>query len=331
MERILAILDQEGDYGERLCEYLNRRKCLPCTAATFSSLESYLAFAENHRVQILLAQPELLTGVYDLHADQVLQLWDAGQDRGALLEKRDAVYKYQSGEEILRAVMVAAGEAGLGFGAGHTGGEKRLISVFSPVGRCYKTSFALLFSALRARRERVLYLNLEKFSGLSRLLGESYERGLGDAFYHLRRDSLDGARIGTLLHSFYGVDYIPPFLSPEDQEALEPGDHTALVERIMEETEHTLMVADLGGFSAAALAMMELSDVVYMPVLEDFISEGKCGEFLDYLKEMGKSRILERIQKLRLPQPGTIRSRDSYLDSLLLSPLGDYAREVAGC
>ena len=107
-----------------------------------------------------------------------------------------------------------------------------------------------------------------------------------------------------------GVDYIPPFLSPEDQEALEPGDHTALVERIMEETEHTLMVADLGGFSAAALAMMELSDVVYMPVLEDFISEGKCGEFLDYLKETGKSRILERIQKLRLPQPGTIRSRD---------------------
>ena len=61
------------------------------------------------------------------------------------------------------------------------------LGVYSPVGRCLKTSFALTMGKLLAQEERVLYLNLEEFSGLSVLMKEEYKSDLSDLLYFLQR------------------------------------------------------------------------------------------------------------------------------------------------
>ena len=40
-----------------------------------------------------------------------------------------------------------------------------IIGVFSPLGRCLKTSFALALGQILAKERAVLYLNLESYSG----------------------------------------------------------------------------------------------------------------------------------------------------------------------
>ena len=62
-------------------------------------------------------------------------------------------------------------------------GLAKVLGVYSPVGRCLKTSFALTMGKLLAQEERVLYLNLEEFSGLSVLMKEEYKSDLSDLLY----------------------------------------------------------------------------------------------------------------------------------------------------
>ena len=48
-----------------------------------------------------------------------------------------------------------------------TGRRSRMIGVYSPIGRCGKSSFAFTLGQVLAREEKVLYITLEEFSGLS--------------------------------------------------------------------------------------------------------------------------------------------------------------------
>lgn len=337
----MAVLDPETRYAERLCDYTNHKRKLPLRAVAFSDFESYAAFSKTHKVKLLLAEEALIAGEYELRADQVIALCgnEAGARsgsggngfRGSLPVSCDArIYKYQSGEEILREVMTALGEGSAGFFQPPSGKTAKLISVFSPVGRCGKTSFALLFSVLKARTDKVLYLNFEMFSGLSELLSETPRTGLSDALYHLKQGTLDPAKLSALLYRFQGVDYLPPARSAEDMMTAEDEDYAALLEFLLRETEYDYIIADTGGFCAATADILDLSDCIYMPVKDDFISEGKRSEAERYFKEAGKEALLKRIKQIRLPDPGSIRSRGLYLESLLLSPFGDYVRSLAG-
>ncbi|MDO4266472.1 MAG: hypothetical protein Q4C63_08460 [Eubacteriales bacterium] len=330
MERIMAILDGEKNYAQRLCDYANRRNCLPFRAVAFSDVASYKSFAKEHRVRLLLADTGLIEGEYDLSADCVLGLSDSegGRNGGNGLVSVDReVYKYQPGEVLFRTVMSCVGEFGEELRLCSPERKAKLICVYSPVSRCGKTSFALAYALSRARRQKVLYLNFEAFSGLSALLGERFQSGLSDALYHLKQGSLDGARIASLIHHCRELDFIPPFATEEDLLTMSGEDCAGLIEVLLRETDHEVVVADTGAFFPAAV-LMEASDLIYMPVREDPMSKGKLDAFEAYLRENGKEQILSRLHRLRLPFAGS--AQDIFPESLLLGPLGDYARELAG-
>lgn len=334
MERIMAVLDHDRIYAERLCSYANRMKNLPFHAVAFQDFQAYSRFADVHRVLLLMAEPELVAGEYELKADKVLSLCDADMREGGmgmngengLISSDGAVYKYQSGEGILREAMSAVSDMGERFRMPAAQRQTRLVTVYSPLNRCYKSSLALLYAVFCAKKERVLYLNLEAFSGLSQFMKETFQTGISDALYHFKQGTLDSSRISSLLHRFYEVDFIPPHHLAENLAAAGAEDIAGLTETVMQETEYDCIVMDIGGFSAAAPELMEMSDVILMPVREDHISAGKLEEFDFYLEHAGKMHIRNKIRRLHLPEPGIIRGQEGYFDSLLLSPLGDFVR-----
>ena len=332
MERIMAVLDQEKNYAQRLCDYANRRHCLPFKAVAFYDLESYKNFAGEHRIQLLLAEDELIAGEYDLHADCVLSL--CGSDmrencgRGLVSADRE-IYKYQSGEAMFRTVMQYVGASGEELRLRTSERKAQLICIYSPVNRCGKSSFALVYALSRARRERILYLSFEAFSGLSVLLGESFRTGLSDALSHLRQGSLDLAIITSLLYQCRDMDLIPPFSAEEDLLSMTGEDYAALMDTLLKETVYDAVIVDAGNLAAAA-AFMEESAVVYMPVLEDTVSREKLKAFENYLRESGKDWLSEKIRKFCLPVFRMEHGAGGFIENLLLSPIGDYARRLAG-
>ena len=49
-----------------------------------------------------------------------------------------------------------------------------IIGIFSPLGRCLKTSFALTLGQILAKERAVLYLNMEEYSGFEELMGKGF-------------------------------------------------------------------------------------------------------------------------------------------------------------
>lgn len=163
---------------------------------------------------------------------------------------------------------------------------------------------------------------------MPRLFGEAGREGLSDALYYYKQGALDFARIRSLLHRIHEVDYLPPCLSAEDMTEAAGEDYTGLLDVLIRETQYDLIVADLGCFLGAGTALLGRSDRIFMPLAGDTVSRLKVEAFEDYLRHSEQGEIQKRIQKLTLPDPGPLCRGGDYLDALLLSPLGDFVREM---
>ena len=103
MERIMAIYDVDQSYASRFADFVNQREKLPFTAVSFTSLEKLKEYAKSHSIEILLVSDEVRREVEDIEAGQVVALCD-----GEIVEMEEdwpAVYKYQSGDSLVREVL----------------------------------------------------------------------------------------------------------------------------------------------------------------------------------------------------------------------------------
>ena len=180
-----------------------------------------------------------------------------------------------------------------------------------------------------AKGDKKFLREVEVFSGLERLLSLEFASSLSDALYHLRHNSLDAGRIGILVQRMGDVDLLPPCRSLEDLLEGTGAGCGELLEMILRETEYDHVILDLGSFSGASAELMELCDIIYMPILKDRVSQGKEESFTAYLEGEGRTRILEGLRKVELSEPCRPRPGENYLEGLLLSPLGDQVRGLS--
>lgn len=347
MERIIAVLTEQPAYAQRFCDYANRKRILPLTAVPFTEVGEYTAFCEKHPVRILLTDEGILRAACDgeqehqLQAEQIIGLAEEtpeqqGAKEGSSQDGRDSVLllcdtvigKYQSADTILREIMICCENLGMHSWHILTEQKKQMIGIFSPIGRCRKTAFALVLCRILGRSNQPLYLNLEPFSGFSALTGENYSACLSDALYHLKKGSLDTAKLVSMIYTFSGIHYIPPMRFAEDMEELSGSGLAALASQILQESPYDVLVVDAAELTEASSSFLELCSQIYMPVLEDAVSRAKLEEFETYLDAAGKEALKSRLCKLHLPETGLIQYGASYLDDLLYSPLGDYTRAL---
>ena len=84
----------------------------------------------------------------------------------------------------------------------------------------------------------------------------------------------------------------------------------------------------MGVFCGGAEELLGICDVVYVPVKDDVVSTAKLEEWKEYLKWSGRSVLWEKLRFLQLPEPVLSMSRETYLEQLLWSDLGDFVREL---
>mgnify|MGYP006877199938 CR=1 FL=1 len=82
--------------------------------------------------------------------------------------------------------------AACGAGAGPSGVRALVVGIYSPVNRCFKSSLALTIGQVMAKKESVLYLNLEEYSGFTRLINSEYKADLSDVLYLYRQEDITG-------------------------------------------------------------------------------------------------------------------------------------------
>ncbi len=326
MEKIMAVYDVDPQYAKRFADVTNQKEKVPFTVVPFSSLEALEDYARKHRIEILLISGAVLPEqVGEIPAGTVVTL-----SEGEKLPSADAypcVYKYQSADSVIREVMSRYCDQPAEDLFTIIGKRAKVLGVYSPLGRCLKTSLALTLGQELARDGKVLYLGLEEFSGFSQLFCEEIKNDLSDVLYFLRQGGFNVMRLRSLVYTWKDMDYIAPVRYPEDLEQMSGMEAADLLEKLATETGYGYVVADIGRPARNLAPILDNCDVIYMPVREDSISAAKLAEFDQYLELTGRQNIQEKIQRVKLPYGSSLR-QGNCLDQLLWGEMGDYVRKL---
>ena len=122
-------------------------------------------------------------------------------------------------------------------------------------------------------------MNLEEYSGFSRLVCGDYRADLSDVLYLYRQGTYNWMRLKSMVHNWGSMDYIPPVRYGEDLSQVTPEEMAMLIDRIARESGYDKVVVDVGQMGRGALPVLSVCDVVYMPVREDCVSAAKIEEF----------------------------------------------------
>ncbi|WP_124068340.1 hypothetical protein [Clostridium sp. E02] len=325
-KKVMAVYDEDPLYTERFAEYVTLKKLVPFSVMAFIDFNELVTYGMNHEIELLLLSSSISwEQIQKIGAGKVVLLSDGTVP---IQTPCKAVYKYQNTDGILREIM-----AEYRIDREETGyllAEKKgkIMGVYSPINRCLKTSFSLAAGQILSRDKKVLYLNLEDYSGFGRLIGETYKGGLSDLLYDYSQEGFDFRRLGSVVYTWGELDYVPPVRYPEDLLMVTAKDMADLISHLSRESIYQIILMDLGQYGKKAAELLEVCDHVYMPVKDDFVSMAKVDEFEDYLTTSGHQSLKDRIQKIKLPYHCTFGRKESYLEQLLWSELGDCTRQI---
>lgn len=329
-KNVFAVCDLEVDYALNFMDYLNQKRNIPFEIQAFTTRESLIAYGQKTHIELLLISGKAMCSqIRELDIGKIVILSEGVHPPE--LDQYPSVYKYQSSSAVIREVMACYGE------------EKDLApdpfpvlkktteiyGVYSPLGRCLKTSFALTLGQVLARERAVLYLNLEEYSGFDTLLGKTFSHSLSDLLYYVRQESQGLIhRMNGMTETVNNLDFIPPVQSPGDIRGTPWQDWKRLIQGIAAQSAYQVLILDVGNGIDELFSMLDLCKRIYMPVLTDRVSVGKVTQFENLLKIWDFPQVLEKTIKIRPPFHRAKDSSQTYVEGLVWSQLGDYVREL---
>ena len=323
MNHILAVCDSQEAYASKLVEYINRKETFPFQARYFSNLEKIKEFSARQEIEVLLLSekyylPELpLEGV-----DKVFVLQESIDFE---VVEGEALWKYQSCETLLKELLSL-----LANNPGKTAHIMRkqglhVTGFYSPVKRSLQTTFALTMGQLLAKRGRTLYVNLEGYSGLEKLLGKEFSHDLSDLLYYLQtgKNSIS-YYLPSITERLGNLEVLPPMRCQMDLISISPREWLQLFYEIEVCTEYEYLLLDLSDSVQGLFELLQQCDRIFTITAEDGVALAKIDQYEKMLQQCRYEDIMQKTQKCKIPQ---ISYLPTQLERLQACELAELAKE----
>ena len=327
---IFALCDPEAEYARNFMEYLNRKKSLPFEVQVFTGAESLVAFARENPIEILLIAAEAMCReIRELEVGKVILLTE-----GSLppeLCSYAGVYKYQASAQVVREVMARYGEERPAPAEAIPVLKKttEILGIYSPVGRCRKTSFALTLGQIISGKRPALYVNMEEYSGFEELFGYGFAGTLSDLLYYVRQGNKNlTVKLSSIIQTVGQLDFIPPVQSPLDIRGTPWQDWISLIQEIVLHTSYEVLILDIGNGIDEVFQILDLCNRIYIPVQSDRISCCKLAQFDRFMQALEQPQLLTKMVRIKLPLPNESAGSDLAVEQLPWSELGSYVKDM---
>ena len=323
-----AILDPESSYAHHLMEYLQRRQGVPFDTMVFGNMESLEQYVKQNTIDLLLVSGRMMCPkLRQLRIGCLVVLSEGEAAEG--YEEYPVVYKYQSSESLVAEVMTYCAQQEVPQPRLLKRRNVQIIGVYSPVGRCGKTCFALTLGQVLASKQPVLYLNLENYAGFSFLLGKEGLSDISDVMYFLRQRKGSAIfKLNAALQHLGEMDYITPAFSALDLREIKTQEWVNLLQELISGTNYETIILDIGHAVEDVFGILQQCVRIYMPVCEDVISLAKVSQYEKLLQEMEQTELLERTQKLGLPFCSPAMQGEYFIEQLVRGEMGNYVRNL---
>lgn len=323
MNHVLAVCDSEVEYAYQLVDYFSNKKGFPFQVQLFTSQETLRQYACNHPIcLVLIAEKDFSESILEMSIENLVILREDGEKEPEGIKVMD---KYQSCESMIKELMRwIAGEGILG-SALSNGKELKLIGVYSPVGKCLKTSFSFVLGQLLSKKHKVLYLNMESYSGLGQLLQKEFSTDMSELIYYLQNSKEKFIyRMGSVTESAGGLDILPPFDSFLDFVSVSCEEWIQLFGEIERSSDYEYLILDLSDGVQGLFDILRLCNVIYTLSREDGFSMAKINQYEEVLKKCSYEDIWKKTKHCTIPE---IKNLPSGLLRLTYTELAEYVRE----
>jgi len=364
MGQVLAICDCETLYACRLTDYFNYNDILPFEAMAFDNRAKLENYMDSHKVSVLMIDESMVgDSVYEYPVEEIVILSEADNMVGKseysegnvsdeksenpitnlLYEKSDyravrqsdfkevrefsKIYKYQSAEEIGRALLdicsVSRGNLAL-----ETKCNKKveLIGIYSPVGRCLQTSFSLVLGQLLATNKKCLYINMEPYSGFNNLFGVHYDQNMSDLLYFLKKGSdRFGYKLKSTIERLGNLEYIPPAEMFLDLMDIDAGTWQNFLQEIIRQTDYEVIILDLSDYVRGLIELLSSCDHIYTIIKKDGIAMSKIEQYEKMLLFTHNDTVLNKTKKFQFP---IFKELPKQIERLPYSELAEYTKKL---
>lgn len=303
--KILVICDWEDGYLAALAAYIAGRKELDIRVITCKTVQGAEAIQKEMQVDYLFISASFKEEERSLlRAKKIFILAEA--EYRSCEKETEVIYKYQSGDMILSALIKSLSddeaEDGLLIKAGNKGSCK-IIGICSPAQRIGKTKYALELGQKMAVKENVLYLNLELFGGYGGDFPEESKQTLIDVLYYSRQESKNlNLFLTTMAEQMGGMDYIAPAPVSEDVKAVKAEEWTSLLEQIARGCFYETVILDIDEGIQGLYKVLSACGEIHLLTVNHPEAEAKIRQFEQELTLLGYEDLLNRI--IRKEQSG---------------------------
>lgn len=295
--RNLIICDTEEEYAKALGVFFMQKKELKLQVHVCSNPDCCCDLGEKITADILLSAAEYAEQMQEKASAQKVFVLGTGEKTARTLGYT-VLYKYQSGERLLREILKECAEMfeSEDLPQKVSGGRKgKIIAVFSPVHRIGKTEYALKLGEELAESENVLYLNLEVFAGIEGRFGQGAQT-LTDVLYYARQEKGNlGLMLTTMICHRGNLDYIQPMTISEDMKEVRGTEWVSLISKILEQSIYETLILDIDEGIAGLYQILKSCTEIHMPVSKDVFSQAKLRQFEHEVTVLGHEDILKKI------------------------------------
>lgn len=300
-EKNVVICDSEICYANALGENISERDDLAVKVYVCSNFTHVLELSKEKKIHIFIVDEKFTyTERTQIEANQIFVL-----ARGKVTDlgsEEWAIGKYQCADEIIRQVFEFYVDRTKENVMRTMNKERaKLLAVYSPIHRLGKTSFALALGKECAKKKKVLYLNLEEYSGAYETLDE--ELNLGDLLYYLKQGNGNlGIRLKSATKKLDLLDVIAPIPVVMDLKEVSGKEWETLIRQLLENSRYEMVILDMSESVQGLFQLLELCDRVYMPLLNDDISMRKIQQYQKNIEQLKLEKLQSITYQFLMPQ-----------------------------
>ena len=298
MKKMIGLAGVETSFLHRLMDYVNSRgeaDVFLCTK------EEELRDEVRRKEPVVIFCMEGFAKGIDLPVQRIDFITETDREEG--------IYQYQSAgslyKEMRRYIWKETPKRIT------TDKEKKLLAVYSPLGRSGKTSFALAY----AREHSFFYISMEEY-GIST---NDFCSG-GGLLYHIknRKPDLVSYLIG-MMENWEGVRVLGAPSLFADIRQLNGDDFAWFLNELRSNGNIPSVIIDFGSSCLVHLEILDLFDQVYVPILSGVTEERKLKQFKALLYEMN-GRMEKQLKEIIVPamswKDKDFLSKIRYMDGL---------------
>lgn len=315
-KQTFAVCGKEESYIKKLYEFILKNYGEDFKVVLFTKEDSFEVFMKESPADLILAEE-----TFRIPVKKGILITLCGKPG-----VKGGVYKYMSSEQIMKEVMAVCADAKSIKGAIDKEEGTKIIGIYTPIKRCFQTTFALTAGQILAKRHKVLYLNLEGYSGFEKLFHTNGKSDLTDLVYFSEtgKDSL-AYRIESIKEKIGELDYINPINIFSRYRDISREQWERLLDNLSEYTDYEYILLDLSEQVNGLLNILQKCTRIYTITDTERMASAKMAQYENLLRECNLSDVAGKTQNIVLPQ---FREIPQNFEMLPYSELANYVKKI---